>query len=309
MGGVKLFSPAKVNLFLNVLRKRKDGYHELETLFERIDLKDTITIRRTPRRIRIQNRGEKVPSDTKHLAYRAAKLLKDTYHVRQGVRITVQKRIPVSAGLGGGSSNAATVLLGLNRLWKLGLSRQVLLKLGAKLGSDVPFFILETPFALAKGRGELLKKFPAPGIKLWHVLVKPPFSISTKTAYRVFDALTPPLRPAKRLFGGAGLTLPKAGVRMLLHSIQKGDSGALAKLLTNSLELTLNKRLTEILKIKKRLLKEGAAGALLSGSGSCVFGLFSSKAKAVKAARRLRQAHRAWKVFVASTYFGEKLPR
>ena len=285
---MKLFSPAKVNLFLNVLRKRRDGYHEIETLFERLSFGDTLVLRPALRGIRLKTVGEPVSSGPGNLVYRAATLLKDSCGVRQGVRMTLHKRVPVSAGLGGGSSNAAAALLGLNRLWKLGLSRRELMRLGARLGSDVPFFILESPLALARGRGERLKKLSSPRKKIWHVLVKPPFGISTREAYR---GLKPPF-----------LTLPKADVRMLLHSIQKGDAGTLAKLLTNSLELSLNKRVTTILKIKNRLLEEGAAGALLSGSGSAVFGVFLSKPEAQRAAARLRKTHRAWKVFVASTY-------
>ena len=290
---MKLFSPAKVNLFLGIVRKRKDGYHDIETLFERIRLGDDIVL--TPRKsgIALTCRGDSasrpytVPADATNLAWRAAKLLQDRCHKGAGVHISIRKRIPVAAGLGGASSNAATVLLGLNRFWGLRLPRTRLMELGARLGSDVPFFLLETPFALGRGRGGLLRKVRG-SKKFWHVLVKPPFGISTKQAYQ---GLKPPF-----------LTLPKADVKMLLHSIQKGDLESLSGLLSNSLEVTLNKRVTTISKIKKMLLKEGALGALLSGSGSTVFGLFSTQAKARRAAARLRKAHRAWKVFVASTY-------
>ncbi len=268
------------------MHKRSDGYHAIETLFERLNVGDTIDLEPIAFGIELVVQGdEKIPSGSTNLAWRAAKLLQETYSVRRGVRIRIHKRIPVSAGLGGGSSNAATVLLGLNRLWKLKLSRKELIRLGSKLGSDVPFFILETSLALGRGRGEILQKIPAPSRTIWHVLVKPPFGISTKEAY-----------------AGRFLTPKKTDVRMLIHSIQRGDSETLSKLLINSLELALNKRLRKILEIKKKLVREGAFGALLSGSGSCVFGLFSSKQKASKAARRLRKAHRNWKVFVASTY-------
>ncbi len=289
MSGVNFFSPAKINLFLNVLRKRQDGYHAIETLFERLDFGDTVCLECLSSGIELTVIGEeKIPTDSTNLAWRAAKLLQETCAVRRGVRIRIQKQIPVSAGLGGGSSNAATVLLGLNRLWNLGLSKKKLMALGSQLGSDVPFFILETPLAMASGRGEILKKINPPSRKIWHCLVKPPFKISTKDAYAGLR--------------GRLLTVKKANVRMLLHSIQEGDSETLSKLLTNSLELALNKRVKTISKIKKKLLDEGALGALLSGSGSCVFGLFSSKQKASKAARRLKRARKNWKVFVASTF-------
>lgn len=284
---MKLLSPAKVNLFLNVLSKRKDGYHNIETLFERISLTDQITLLPARAGIKILTNSKAIPKGPKNLAYRAAKLLKDEYRIKKGVVLKIQKRIPVAAGLGGGSSNAATVLIGLNRLWRLGLSQKKLGALAVKLGSDVPFFILDTPFAVGRGRGEILKRINASGIKIWHCLIKPSFGISTKKAYQSLDQCS--------------LTPKKVDVKMLLHSIQKGHSSALTKLLTNSLEVTLNKRVTEILKIKKELMRQGALGCLLSGSGPTVFGIYSSKSKASKAARVLKK-HRDRKVFVASTF-------
>ena len=289
MGEVTLFSPAKTNLFLNVLSKRLDGYHDIQTLFERLDLGDTVRLESIPFGIELRVSGEeKIPTESTNLAWRAAKLLQETCAIQRGVRIRIWKRIPVSAGLGGGSSNAATVLLGLNRLWNLGLSQKKLMALGAQLGSDVPFFILQTPLALGSGRGEFLKKINPPSKKIWHCFIKPPFKISTKQAYAGLP--------------GHLLTAKKVNVKILLHSIQIGDREALSNLLTNSLELALTKRVKTIFKIKKELLGEGALGAILSGSGSCVFGLFSSKREALKAARHLKSAHKNWKVFVASMY-------
>ena len=283
---LRLSSPAKINLFLNVLFKRKDGYHEIETLFERISLSDELTLVSSRSGIKIISDSKKLPKGPDNLAYRAAKLLKDRFGIEKGILIKSKKRIPIAAGLGGGSSNAASVLLGLNRLWRLGLSKGELLRAAAKLGSDVPFFILETPFALGRGRGVILRKIKPPGKKIWHCLVKPPFSISTKAAYQRLKTTR--------------LTLKKADVRMLFHSIHKGDSKSLSKLLTNSLEGILNKRVMEIFKIKKELMRRGALGCLLSGSGPTVFGIFSSQETASRAARFLRKNKR-WQVFVAST--------
>ncbi len=284
---MKLFSPAKINLFLRVIRRRPDGYHELETLFERISLGDDIYLKRIPSGIRFRTASRNIPSDASNLACRAAQLLKDRFHVAKGVEIRLVKRVPVAAGLGGGSSNAAAVLLGLNRLWKLKLSQKQLLALGAELGSDVPFFILETPFALGTGRGEILRKVSVKKARFWHCLVKPPFGISTKEAYGA-------LRPSS-------LTPPKANVKMLLHSIQKGDSERLSELLVNSLEVSLNNRVTTISKIKSELVRHGAFASLMSGSGSTVFGIFRSRQKAARAARILKK-NKSWQVFVASTY-------
>jgi len=285
---LKLFSPAKINLFLNVLSKRPDGYHNLDTLFERISLGDEIILKNRSSGILLKVSGREVPGDDKNLAFKAAKLLQEECSVRKGVEIMLKKHIPVSAGLGGGSSNAATVLLGLNRLWNLQLPKAKLLKIAAKLGSDIPFFILETPYALGRGRGERLIPLKALRKKLWHCLVKPPFGISTKEAYQGLSMVR--------------LTPQKADVRMLLRALKTGDSERLSNLLTNSLELSLNKQLRTIHLIKKKLVFEGALASLMSGSGSTVFGLFSSEAKARKAAQNLKRKNRSWQVFVAATY-------
>ena len=293
---MKIFSPAKINLFLHVRSKRKDGYHEIETLFERIRLCDTVTLGLRASGIRVHCSGYSAPSGPKNLAYRAAALLKKDFGITRGVEISIQKRIPVSAGLGGGSGNAAAVLLGLNRLWKLRLSKKTLLGLAARLGSDVPFFVLETPFAVGRGRGEILRKVRMPrGFKLWHCLVKPPFGISTKEAYAGLDRLAPSTRSAHHL------TPQKTDVRMLLRSIQKGDSDRLAKCLVNSLEASVNSRVRTIQGIKEELLRYGSCGSLMSGSGSAVFGVFKSKKKAEEAARVLKRRRGGFQVFVVST--------
>lgn len=284
----RFLSPAKVNLFLNVLRKRKDGYHEIDTLFERIDLCDEIVLKSVPHGIGV--RCSTGPQGSDNLAYRAAKILQDTFKIKKGVEIAIRKKIPMGAGLGGGSSNAATVLLGLKHLWKIRCSQKKLMALGAKIGSDVPFFILQTPFAHATGRGEILRKIKNPPPKIWHVLVKPNFSISTKMAYVLWSrrgrSRACPPRAATRA-APTELTFPGTRVRMTLF---------------NSLEHVLNKRLTEILKIKKSLMNTGALGALMSGSGSVVFGIFASKALAQKVERNLRKKNKSWQVFVASTF-------
>ncbi len=282
-----LKSYAKINLFLTVSRKRPDGYHDIETLFERISLADEITLRRASSGIKIKTNSKKLPRGRANIAYRAAELLKKKFGVREGVIIGIKKNIPIAAGLGGGSSNAATVLVGLNRLWRLDLSKKELMKLALQLGSDVPFFILDTPLALGSGRGEVLREIKAPGLKIWHCLVKPGFSISTKTAYQSLKS--------------SCLTPQKANVKMLLHSIQKGKASTLARLLVNSLEVTLNKRVVTIFELKKKLLEQGALGCLMSGSGSAVFGIYPSEKCAQKAARFLRRKNKNWQVFCAST--------
>ncbi len=286
---LKLLSPAKINLYLKVLSRRTDGFHELDSLFERISLADEIVLKKTDSEISFYTNDPDIPKNSQNLAVKAALLLREECDVKQGVAIYLKKRIPVAAGLGGGSSNAATVLLGLNVLWSLRLSKKKLLKLASRLGSDVPFFILEEPYAFATGRGEILK--PARGIRslnLWHCLVKPHFGISTKEAYQG-------LKPGF-------LTPQKVNVKMLIHFLQKGDFDSFSGLLVNSLELVLNKRLKTILNIKKRLVSEGAFASLMSGSGSAVFGLFRSEKQALQAASRMRKKNKRWQIFVASTY-------
>lgn len=285
---MKLLSPAKVNLSLQILKKRSDGYHEIHTVFERVGLFDRVELRSLKTAgICIETDSKEVPAGPGNLVYKAARLLKERFKISSGVVIRLKKVIPVSAGLGGGSSNAATVLLGLNRLWRLGLTRAHLVKIGAELGSDVPFFILESPFALGTGRGEVLRKISPAKARLWHVLVKPPFRISTREAYKG-------LKPRM-------LTPRKTDVRMLVQSIEKGRSRAIGQLLVNSLELSINKRVRTVSNLKKKLLVCGAHGALMSGSGSAVFGLFDTKSRAEAAARILRKNKRL-RVFVAATY-------
>lgn len=271
-----------------MLHKRKDGYHEIETLFERIALFDKLTLAKSPNDIFLTTDSPSLTAGKDNLIVRAAILLKERYKVTRGVRIHLEKHIPISAGLGGGSSNAATTILALNRFWKLKLSRQNLFKIGAEIGSDVPFFIMNTTNAFGSGRGEKLNKVALPRKKRWYCLVKPPFGISTREAYEGL--------------AGVQLTPLHANVRMLVRSMQKGDANSLAKQLTNSLELVLNKRVTEISKLKENLLREGALAALLSGSGSSVFGLFSSENKARLAARHLVKKYPKWWVQVVSSF-------
>ena len=191
---LKLSSPAKLNLALDVLGKRPDGFHELRTIFERIDLCDTITLTsNTTGRIRVKCDHPHVPKGPKNLVVRAAQQLQKAYAVGQGVDIHIIKRIPVAAGLAGGSSNAASVLMGLNRLWHLGLNKKQLAGHAASLGSDIAFFIYDTPFAIGLGRGEKIKPLKT-GVKLWHVLVTPKVKMYTKEVFACLNLKLPKKR-------------------------------------------------------------------------------------------------------------------
>jgi 4-diphosphocytidyl-2-C-methyl-D-erythritol kinase len=281
----ELDSPAKINLYLRVVRRRPDGYHELDTVFERVSLCDRMTFESAPSGLRVVSSVRSVPSGPGNLAWKAADLLRRECGVQRGAVIRIEKRIPSAAGLGGGSSNAATALVGLNRLWGTRLSKKRLLRLAARVGSDVPFFVLDVPFARGRGRGERLRPLQGPPRPFWHVLVKPRLGIPTRDVY---GALPP-----------SALTPSGADAKMLLRSLQKGRPEHLSKLLTNTLEVSRNKRVKSVLKIKEELLRAGALGALLSGSGSTVFGLFASRREAGRAARSLAKNGR--RVFVVST--------
>lgn len=262
-----LKSYAKINFGLRVGLRRKDGYHNLETLFERINLADKIILKtRRDNCIKIVCSDVQVPQDSRNLAFRAALLLQDRFKVNQGVDIKIIKRIPVGAGLGGGSSNAATTLLGLNKLWKLNLSRQVLAKLAAEIGSDVAFFIYECSFAKGIGRGERIKPLnDLRNLKFWHILVAPKLHVATPLVYGEWDKL--------RL----GLTRRHLDVKILRLCLKGTGVSLISKLLVNDLEKATFKLYPEVRRIKENFIRLGLKNTLMSGSGSSVFALVRSK--------------------------------
>ncbi|MDD5568190.1 MAG: 4-(cytidine 5'-diphospho)-2-C-methyl-D-erythritol kinase [Candidatus Omnitrophica bacterium] len=283
-------SYAKVNLFLKVLNKRPDNYHNIRTLFERISLCDKITIRnRADRLIKIACNHPGVPVDESNLCFKAAKLLRDKFGIEKGLDIEISKRIPVGAGLGGGSSNAASVLLALNRLWKLKLGREKLAKFAAKIGSDVAFFVYEAPFAVGQGRGEKIRVLRNPEkIKLWHVLVAPATRVSTPLIYRKFDEL-------------CGLTKPDANVKILPSILVGRFLASQPGFLSNSLEQVTLKLYPEVRQIKETLCAYGAKNILMSGSGSAVFAVVSSGRKAAALVKRIKKKKKPWRAYAVST--------
>src|SRR5690625_4664423 len=176
-------APAKINLSLDILKKRDDGYNDVEMIMTTIDLYDRIELEELKQNeIMVSLESKFVPSDERNLAYKAAYIFKQKYNILAGVHIKIEKSIPVSAGLGGGSSDAAAVLRGLNRMWSLNIPIEELAQLGLQIGSDVPFCVMNTT-ALVKGRGEVIEKLPAPP-SCWVVLAKPNIGISTKTIFQ-----------------------------------------------------------------------------------------------------------------------------
>ena len=285
-----LKSCAKLNLYLEVLGIRKDDYHNLKTLFERIDLADTITL--TPRRdslIKVSCSHPRVPSGSANLCYRSAQLLQDACAVNKGADIRIQKRIPVGAGLGGGSSNAAAVLLGLNKLWRLNLSEKKLVQLGRKIGADVPFFLYNRKFGLGTARGDAIKPLKTlDGVRLWHILVVPKIHVSTPLIYRKWDKFY-------------GLTRPKHNVNILISGLRKSKPVLQEELLFNSLEVVTTKLYPQVQRVKNALVRLGAEIVLMSGSGPAVFGIVSSQKEASVLRRKVRALCNNWQVFVART--------
>lgn len=272
---MKILAPAKINLFLRVLGKRGDGYHLIDSLMVPVSLYDEIDIRKGASSkkdrggLTVTSDHPGVPNGEQNLVYQAASLLLEKKGIPAQITIRIRKRIPVGGGLGGGSSDAAATLIGLNRLLRLRHNRRELASMAAKLGADVPFFIFGTP-ARARGIGERLR--PVRSLpRLWMVLVYPRFPVSTGRVYRSLSA-----------------KLTKVVEDSRINLSLKGPA-TVAHLLANDLEEVALRRYPRIALLKRKLIQEGAAGALMSGSGSSVFGIFITESEARQAFRRLRK--------------------
>ncbi|MBF0330783.1 MAG: 4-(cytidine 5'-diphospho)-2-C-methyl-D-erythritol kinase [Candidatus Omnitrophica bacterium] len=262
-------SYAKLNLSLTILGRRSDGFHELETLFERIDLHDDLTFASAPNGvIKISCDDKRVPCDGRNLVYKVAAMLMDGEKIKKGVSISIKKRIPVAAGLAGGSSNAATALLGLNKLWDLGLSRQKLVAYAAKIGSDVAFFLYDAPFALGTGRGEIVKPLDIKA-RLWHFLVVPKAPVLTKDVYGCYAAMN------------AGLT-KRGGDDTIIRSLKQNDPVAVGKVLSNDLAAPILKLKPHLGKLKARVGRQNILGVAFSGSGPSVYAVVASEKEALR---------------------------
>ena len=266
---MRIQAHAKINLYLDVVGKRSDGYHDIETIFHSIGLHDEIYLRKlTARQIIVHCDHPHVPSGPRNLAYRAAKLLLDNTPDLNGVEITIVKRIPVAAGLGGGSADAAAVLCGMNAVFDLGLTQTDLMKLGVQLGADVPFCILGGA-ALGEGIGEILTPLP-PLEGIWILLANPGFKISTAWVYQQMNL---------------SLTLSKKNVTILTRYLRNGELCSVARHLYNGLEVPVLSKYPTIAKIKTKLGScPGSFGVLMSGSGATVFAFMQSEAQANLAA-------------------------
>jgi 4-diphosphocytidyl-2-C-methyl-D-erythritol kinase len=249
-------APAKINLTLDVLHKRPDGYHEVEMIMTTIDLADRLELTLlNSDKITILSHNRFVPDDQRNLAYQAAKLLKERFNVKKGVAISIEKTIPVAAGLAGGSSDAAATLRGLNKLWGLGLSMEELANLGSEIGSDVSFCVYGGT-ALAKGRGEIITELPAPPT-CWIILAKPFIGVSTADVYRRLDL--------------SKMQHPKTA--KMIEGIKENDYHKVCNHVSNVLEEVTLKLHPEVLLIKDQMKRFGADAVLMSGSGPTVFAI------------------------------------
>lgn len=276
MGGKILFvsekAPAKINLTLDALYKRPDGYHELEMVMTTIDLYDRIDLMDLQSKsIQLESTSGLVPQDERNLAYRAAALLREKTGVKRGVRIYIDKHIPVAAGLAGGSSDAAATLRGLNRLWNLGLSHEELANIGAEIGSDVPFCVYSGT-ALAKGRGEVLTPLPSPP-PCWVVLAKPSHGVSTADVFGRLKVQEIEEHPR---------------TEQMIEALRKKDYESILANLGNVLEPVTMQMHATVRKIKERMSVFGADGVLMSGSGPTVFGLVKKESRARRLVNSLK---------------------
>lgn len=286
MDEISLKALAKINIGLDVLGKREDGYHDVRMVMQTIHLYDRVEIRKTRSpQIRVETNLYYLPINEDNLVYRAAKLMKSEFKIKEGVRIVLQKFIPVAAGLAGGSSDAAAVLVGMNRIFNLGLKQNKLMELGLKLGADVPFCIMRGT-ALAEGIGEKLTALP-PMPKCPVLIAKPAVSVSTKFVYenlRLYDGCEHP------------------DIDRIVENIRHKNLKGIAAGMGNILETVTIPSYPVIRDIKKLMMENGALNAMMSGSGPTVFGLFQNEKEIRKAYDALKQSGLAKNVYTSDIH-------
>ncbi len=282
MDRIDVVSNAKINLTLDVLKKRDDGYHELKMIMQTVSLCDCINIKKTEKGIWLKSNLKYLPTDRRNIAYAAAELFLEKAGITDGIAINMKKNIPVAAGLAGGSGNAAAVLTGLNKMYDNPFGQKELLEMGGQLGSDVPFCIMGG-CALCEGRGEVLTPLPDLPVTTF-LLVKPPIHISTAAVYGNLRADKLTEHPDT---DGA------------IEAIRNGDKDALAVRMFNVLETVTARENKIIGKLKQEMIELGAVGSVMSGSGPTVIGLFKDK-KLANDARIIMQKNRC-NAFVVHT--------
>ncbi len=282
---LKLRAHGKINLGLDVTGRREDGYHLVRMVMQSVGLYDTVELKvKDEEGITLENSLPFLPADETNLAYRAAKILMDEFQVKEGLHIRIGKFIPVAGGMAGGSTDAAAVLYGVNRMFALGLSRKELMERGLRLGADVPYCIMRGT-ALAEGIGEILTELPPmPGCRI--LIAKPAFSVSTKEIYTKLDRLMPP--PEDHSEEAEAFRAMGPDTEGLLSALSAGDLGELVRCMGNTLECVTAPMHPEIPAIEEAMVSLGAARAMMSGSGPTVFGIFDDEDRAQAALRALR---------------------
>ncbi len=302
MSQLTLNAPAKLNLYLKVINKRPDGFHNIKTLFERINLIDRVGLKDNTRgEIRITCNHPHVPLGSKNLVYRVADLMRTNYGMPdRGVDIDIQKVIPVAAGLAGGSTNAAAVIMGLNRLWRLKLQHKDLIAIARQIGSDVPFFLYDTSWAMGTERGDKIRPLKIDR-KLWHILVVPKVKMHTP---KVYGAIKIGKKEGQGNIGGSEgtnlLTKPGDNANILVHKLRNSNIINISSLLYNDLEKVVVQICPRIKKLKEKLKSLNAMGVTVSGSGPSVYGLTDSETAAKQIQAQL--SNRYTQVFVVRTF-------
>lgn len=290
-----VYAPAKVNLYLKILGERPDGYHNIETVFERIALSDRIALRSlAPDKIKIFCDHPDVPTGEEGLIHRTISLLKGKLGIAKGIEVKIFKRIPVASGLGGGSSDAASVLLALDKLWKSHLGLPALLKLGETLGSDIPFFLSGSSFAAGRGKGDEVTPLGWKA-KFWHLLVTSPARLLSKDIYGMYRT------------GASSNPTENPRLNKILSSDERGIKfDSIKDFIANDLEGVVLEKEPLVGRIKKALKNICRARSLVSGSGPGVFSLFETRKEAVRAKKLLIRRFpvvkdKGWQIFIVPT--------
>lgn len=286
MDEISLKALAKINLGLDVLGKREDGYHEVRMIMQTIHLYDRVEIKKTKSpQIHVETNLFYLPVDENNLVYKAAKLMKTEFKIKEGVRITLQKFIPVAAGMAGGSADAAAVMVGMNRIFNLGIKQSRLMELGLKIGADVPFCIMRGT-ALAEGIGEKLTPLP-PMPKCPVLIAKPAISVSTKRVYEQLHLTE---------------TTEHPDIDLIAENLKKKNLRGIAENMGNILETVTIKEFPVIREIKKLMKENGALGAMMTGSGPTVFGIYHNEKEIRKAYDALKQSGLAKNVYTSDIH-------
>jgi 4-diphosphocytidyl-2-C-methyl-D-erythritol kinase len=286
MDSISLKALAKINLGLDVVRRREDGYHEVRMIMQTIHLYDKLDIAKTKEPgIAIKSNLSYVPTNESNLVYKAGKLLMDEFGITEGVSVDLNKRIPVAAGMAGGSTDAAAMLYGMNRIFELGLSQRELMERGVKIGADVPYCLMRGT-ALAEGIGEKLTQLP-PMVKCPVLIAKPQISVSTKFVYENLKLNENTIHP---------------DIDQLVTDIQNKDLPAIAGHMGNVLETVTIPEYPIIADIKNKMMESGAINSMMSGSGPTVFGLFADEETAKKAYKEMLSSGLAKQVYLTTIY-------